>query len=150
LDKDNFYTKLIQALLHSDFRFRAKDLSEEEVLKDRDKLSASIRMAAKLAPSIVRAITGENLTKGITDLHPAFDQKRTATITYSPPEEISLNLNNGMKLLITFSWTLPGFPTTTEAKITQKAYFKLVSQQERPLSDFISTAYKLPRYYALL
>lgn len=70
-------------------------------------------------------------------------EKRTATITYSPPEEISLNLNNGMKLLITFSWTLPGFPNTTEAKITQKTYFKLVSEQARPLSDFISTAYKI-------
>lgn len=70
-------------------------------------------------------------------------EKRTATITYSPPEEISLNLHNGMKLLITFSWTLPGFPNTTEAKITQKTYFKLVSEQARPLSDFISTAYKI-------
>lgn len=69
--------------------------------------------------------------------------KRTSTISYTPPEEISLNLSNGMKLLITFSWTLPGFPTTTEAKITQKTYFKLVSEQERPLNDFISTAYKI-------
>ena len=70
-------------------------------------------------------------------------EKRTASITYSPPENISLNLNNGMKLLITFSWTLPGFPNTKEAKITQKAYFKLVSEQERPLNDFISSAYKI-------
>ncbi len=70
-------------------------------------------------------------------------EKRTATITYSPPEEVSLNLNDGMKLLITYSWTLPGYPNTTEAKITQKTYFKLVSEQERPLNDFISTAYKI-------
>lgn len=70
-------------------------------------------------------------------------ERRTATITYSPPEGVSLNLNNGMKLLVTFSWTLPGFPNTTEAKITQKTYFKLVSKQERPLRDFISTAYKV-------
>jgi len=70
-------------------------------------------------------------------------EKRTATITYSPPEEITLNLNNGMKLLITYSWSLPWFPNTREAKITQKTYFKLVSEQERPLDDFISTAYKI-------
>ena len=70
-------------------------------------------------------------------------EKRTASITYSPPDEISLSLNNGMKLLITFSWTLPGFPNTTEAKITQKTYFKLVSEQERPPNDFISTAYMI-------
>lgn len=70
-------------------------------------------------------------------------EKRTAKITYSPPEEISLKLNNGMKLLITFTWILPGFPTTREAKISQKTYFKLVSEKERPLNDFISTAYKI-------
>ena len=73
-------------------------------------------------------------------------ENRTATITYSPLEEISLNLNNGMKLLITFSWTLPGFPHITEAKITQKTYFKLVSQQERPLADFTSIAHKLTTF----
>lgn len=68
-------------------------------------------------------------------------EKRTVTITYSPPEQVSLILNNGMTLLITFSWTLPGFPNTTEAKITQKTHFKLLSDQERPLNDFTSTAY---------
>jgi len=70
-------------------------------------------------------------------------KERTASITYVPPEEISLNLNNGMMLLITFSWTLPGFPNQKEAKITQKTYFKLTSEQERPLNDFISAAYKV-------
>jgi hypothetical protein len=34
-------------------------------------------------------------------------EKRTVSITYSQPEEISLNLKNGMNLLITFSPTLP-------------------------------------------
>jgi len=70
-------------------------------------------------------------------------ENKTASITYSPLEEISLNLNNGMKLLITFFWTLPGFPTTREAKITQKTYFKLISEKKRPLSDFISSAYRI-------
>ena len=74
------------------------------------------------------------------------DEKPTAVITYAPPEEVSLNLNNGMKLLITFSWTLPGLPHTTEAKITQKTYFNLVSQQERPLTDFTSIAHKLTTF----
>ena len=36
-------------------------------------------------------------------------EERTATISYQPPEDISLNLDNGMQLLITFHWTLPGF-----------------------------------------
>ena len=68
-------------------------------------------------------------------------EKRTASIAYVPPEDISLNLSNGMKLLITFSCTLPGFPNLTEAKITQKTYFKLISEEERTLSDFLSSAY---------
>ena len=67
----------------------------------------------------------------------------TASITYSRPEEISLNLTNGMKLLVTFSWTPPSFPITTEAKITQKTYFKLTSEQKCPLNHFISAAYKI-------
>lgn len=70
-------------------------------------------------------------------------ERQAATITYSHPENVSLNLNNGMKLLITFSWTFPGFPNITEAKITQKTWFKLVSEQDRPLKDFISTAHKI-------
>lgn len=73
-------------------------------------------------------------------------EKRTASIDYVPPKDISLNLSNGMKLLITFSWTLPGLPNLTEAKITQKTYFKLVSEQERPLSDFTSAAYKITTF----
>ena len=70
-------------------------------------------------------------------------ENKTASIIYSPPEEISVNLSNGMKLLITFSWTLPGFPNIREAKITQKTFFKLVSTQGLPLDDFISSAYKI-------
>ncbi len=73
-------------------------------------------------------------------------EKRTASVQYTQPEDLSLNLDNGMKLLVTFYWTLPGFPSLTEAKITQKAYFKLVSEQERPLSDFISSAYKITTF----
>jgi len=70
-------------------------------------------------------------------------ENKSASITFNPPEEVTLNLNNGMKLQLTFTWTLPGFPSQKEAKITQKTYFKLSSVQERSLDDFISTAYKI-------
>lgn len=73
-------------------------------------------------------------------------EKKTASVQYTQPEDLSLNLDNGMKLLVTFYWTLPGFPSLTEAKITQKAYFKLVSEQKRSLSDFISSAYKITTF----
>lgn len=70
-------------------------------------------------------------------------ENKSAAITYNPPEEVTLNLNNGMKLYITFTWLLPGFPSQKEAKITQKTYFKLSSEQECSLNDFISVAYKI-------
>ncbi|MDN5042268.1 hypothetical protein O8C97_04920 [Aliarcobacter butzleri] len=68
---------------------------------------------------------------------------RTATIRYNPPENITYSLDNDMQLEICFAYTLPVFPNTTEAKITQRAYFKLKSETLRPLSDFIEIAYKL-------
>ncbi|MBD1852163.1 hypothetical protein H6F87_19485 [Cyanobacteria bacterium FACHB-502] len=70
-------------------------------------------------------------------------ENRTATISYNPPENIPYQLDNGMQLEICFAYTLPGFPNTTEARITQRAYFKLTSEVSRPLNDFIEIAYKL-------
>ena len=70
-------------------------------------------------------------------------EERTANISYQPPEDISLNLGNGMQLLITFHWTLPGSPIIKEAQITQKTYFKLVSQEARELEDFASVVRKI-------
>lgn len=70
-------------------------------------------------------------------------EQRTASITYTPPEEISLILNNGMNLLITFAWTLPSFPHLKEAKITQKTYFEISSETKCPLNEFISIVYKI-------
>ena len=74
-------------------------------------------------------------------------EKKTASVQYRQPEDLSLNLDNGMKLLVTFYWTPPPtFPNLTDAKITQKTYFKLVSEQECSLSDFISSAYKITTF----
>lgn len=69
--------------------------------------------------------------------------KRTATIIYNPPEKISIELNNGMMLEICFAYTLPGLPNLTEAKITQRAYFRLESETLRDLSDFTTIAFKI-------
>lgn len=71
---------------------------------------------------------------------------QTASINYEVPPEISFMLNNGLKLSFTFSWTLPGYPIFTEARITQKAYIKLSSEELRPLTDFTSTAYKITNF----
>lgn len=89
------------------------------------------------------SIEGIDEWVGLSGIKVENQENGIASITYSPPEEVLLNLNNGMKLLVTFSYTRPGFPITTEAKITQKTYFKLESEQEIPLKDFKSAAYKI-------
>lgn len=70
-------------------------------------------------------------------------------ISYNRPIDVSLNLENGMRLLITFAWTLPGFPSTKRAEVTQKTYFKLMSQDEKKqyeLDEFISVAEKIAAF----
>ena len=73
---------------------------------------------------------------------PQFEE-HTATISYQLPTDVSLNLDNGMQLLITFEWTPPRLPIITEARISQKTNFKLVSKDARELSDFISVVHKI-------
>lgn len=70
-------------------------------------------------------------------------KSKTATINYNPPENISFPLNNGMNLEICFAYTLPGFPNLTEAKISQRVYFKLKSENLLDLSSFTEVAFKL-------
>ena len=68
------------------------------------------------------------------------------TISYHHPEEISLNLENGMQLLITFAATIPGFPHTKRAEVTQKTYFKLISPQPRELEEFTAVIEKITAF----
>lgn len=68
---------------------------------------------------------------------------KAATIKYQSPSEESFMLSNGLKMSFVFNWTIPGHPIFTEAKITQTAYIKLQSDTVIPLSEFISTTYKL-------
>lgn len=70
-------------------------------------------------------------------------EKRTSVISFSEPEQHSFALDNGMKLLITYSYSLPGFPVIKEAKITQKAYFKLVKDELCSLDEFAKIAHQI-------
>ena len=73
-------------------------------------------------------------------------EERALTISYNQPEKIVLNLNNGMQLLITFAPTFPGFPAAKKAEVTQKTYFKLISQKACELDEFISVARKIAAF----
>lgn len=68
---------------------------------------------------------------------------KSATISYNLPEAIGFLLDNGMKLEICFAYTLPASPKVTEAKITQRAYFRLESEQSHDLSEFRTIAFKV-------
>lgn len=69
-------------------------------------------------------------------------EERAVTISYRQPATVSLNLDNGMQLSIIFSWRAPKYPIK-EARIIQKAYFKLFSQKVRKLDEFISVAHQI-------
>ena len=72
---------------------------------------------------------------------------RTVTIPYQQPAEISLNLRNGMMLLIAFCQVCSSeFSTTKKIRITSKIYFKLVSQEARELDEFIPVAQKITTF----
>ena len=73
--------------------------------------------------------------------------ERTIPISYKQPAEISLNLKNGMLLLITYCWTCPSeLSIGKKAKITSKIYFKLVSQGACELDEFIAVAQKITTF----
>ena len=65
------------------------------------------------------------------------------TISSKPPESISFNLTNGMQLKITFEMRGIDPPSPWKVGVTQKAYFKLVSEDAQELDEFLSVAYKI-------
>ena len=65
------------------------------------------------------------------------------TISSKPPESVSFNLTNGMQLKITFEMTGIDAPSPWKVGVTQKTYFKLVSEDAQELDQFLSVAYKI-------
>ena len=68
------------------------------------------------------------------------------TISYELPENIPLKLDNGMELLIAFSWPPPISFASKEAKIVEKINLHLISQDTRELEEFISIAEKISTF----
>ena len=74
-------------------------------------------------------------------------EKDSIAISYQPPTNVSLNLNNGMQLLITFPYAIAaGF---AEYRISQKTYFELVSEDECELDEFTSVVHKITTFLCL-
>lgn len=68
---------------------------------------------------------------------------RTATINYTPQDELVYELNNGINLHIIFGYTLPGSSNKKEAKITHQTYFKLSSEVPKELQEFRTIIHQL-------
>ena len=79
------------------------------------------------------------------EVDPQFE-KSALTISYNRPEDISLDLKDGMQLVISFAWTPPGFPSNKRAEVSQKTYFRLISQKARELDDFTVIAQKIAAF----
>lgn len=73
-------------------------------------------------------------------------EDRSASIHFTPPKEIALQLLDEIGLTFTFGWTIPGTPIVTEAKITQKAYISLTSESLRPIEDFLAVVFKINNF----
>ncbi|WP_409300077.1 HEPN domain-containing protein [Pseudomonas sp. KCJK8993] len=68
---------------------------------------------------------------------------KKATITYEPLQQIEATLETGENINIGFIHTLPTARSTTEAKITQKAYFSISSEKPEPIEHFIKITYRV-------
>ena len=97
--------------------------------------------------SLVFSAEGLDEWVGISGINIDYQfEEHTSTISYQPPENIPLRLGDDMELSIAFGWTPPGFPIIKEARISQKTYFKLASQEARELHDFISVIEKITHF----
>ena len=86
---------------------------------------------------------------GISGISAERPFEESPAISYQRPEDISINLDNGMRLLITFDGIPPRLPIIKEGKISQKTYFQLVSEEERELrklKEFTSVAHKITNF----
>jgi len=66
------------------------------------------------------------------------------TITYTPSEKRRFELDNGMILEINFAYST--FHSLTEGSLTQRAYFRLESKEQRELEDFINISFKITNF----
>ena len=70
-------------------------------------------------------------------------EEGTAVVLYKPSVSIPLGVVNGMQLEIVVYINRAGSAIPREERITQRAYFKLVSGSDRELDEFLSVARKI-------
>lgn len=81
---------------------------------------------------------------GISGIEVDLDPHAKTTITYTPPENRRFELDNGMILDINFAYSKS--QSLKEVKLTQRAYFRLESKEQRELEDFINIVFKITNF----
>lgn len=69
-------------------------------------------------------------------------EDKTASVSYKQPENIGFSIGNGMELEICFHYTPP---SVSEAKISQRTYFTLKSEELRNISEFTALIFKITK-----
>ncbi|MDG0798908.1 HEPN domain-containing protein [Pectobacterium punjabense] len=69
--------------------------------------------------------------------------KEKVLIKYTPPKEIKIYINKKISLSIVFSWSFPSYPVISEARVVQKTYFEIKSENREDIEHFTSIAYKI-------
>ena len=101
-----------------------------------------------LINSLIFSVEGIDEWIGISGIK--FDhqsEKGSTTVLYQQPPDISFDLGRGLHLSIVFrhSWSVK-MPLIREAKINQKTYFKLVSQNPLELTTLTRVAEKITTF----
>lgn len=74
-------------------------------------------------------------------------EARTCDISYRPIPDLLLWKGDGVEIKLIFSWSVPGWPANTEAKITQGSFLKISFDSERLIEEFWLCIRKLNTFF---
>ena len=88
---------------------------------------------------------------GVSGIDVQFDSETMKTVVEArAPEEISINLHDGVVLTFKFGMTFPSMTATiTDARVIQQTFASLATDEPRPLDYFISLATKVRNFLRL-
>ncbi|HRB17430.1 MAG TPA: hypothetical protein PK224_16665 [Nitrospira sp.] len=73
-------------------------------------------------------------------------QDNSARVHFTLPKRISIQLPDGITLTLTFAGGVEGTSWSTQAKVAQKAYILLTSEEPKSIQDFIALVIKINNF----
>ena len=77
-------------------------------------------------------------------------ENQSVEIKYTCPEKDNYQIDNECNMQFVYVWTPPSLPVITEAKISQRAYIKLITKTPKPIEYFFQKYTKLLTIFVLL